>query len=97
MTPHKPIDPGRFVWGIHAEAELHTTFTVIAEGKRIPVFVASDKLARCDHCISRQGRIRVAHSACPELPECGGLVFLLDTPENRAAYTAALITGKWMP
>lgn len=91
------MSPERFSWSSDAKPELHTTFTVIAEDKRIPVFVVSDELASCDHCVSRQGQIRKAHSACQELPDCSDLVFMEDTPENRAKYTAALLTGKWIP
>jgi len=94
---HKPLNPDRFDWAAHAEATLHTTFTVIAAGKRIPVFVASDRLVNCDNCVSRQRLMNFGRLTCAELPECSNLAFMEDTPENRAKYTAALITGKWVP
>lgn len=96
------MNPADFDWTGHAIPTLHAPFTALVDGKRILVLPVSDEVAGCDVCVRHGTR-----AVCTDMPHCSsidngvllahGLTFMEDTPENRAEYTAALVTGKPMP
>ncbi len=96
------MSPDDFDWTDHAEPTVNVPFTALVGGKRIPILPVSDEVAGCDVCVRHHSRAQ-----CAEFPSCSaldmygvirghGVTFMEDTPENRAKYTAALITGKQM-
>lgn len=94
------MNPSDFDWTNHAEPTVNVPFTALVDGNRIPILPVSDTVAGCEECV-RRTKVH-ARLNCFEMPNCGsnldgdGVTFLEDTPENRALYVVALITGKPM-
>lgn len=92
------MKPDEFEWCVNARPTVHIPFTFIGKGSRIPVLPVSDRLAGCGACVRRDPHRGKAFD-CRDFPVCGGsegVTFMEDTPENRARYSAALVTGKPM-
>ena len=76
--------------------ELGTRFSIVAIKTEV-VTVRAVIGGTCTHCIMSPlnplgNAARDKHVRCSSLPRCDDKVFLPDTPEAKAAYTAARLT-----
>jgi hypothetical protein len=86
----------RSVRWAYVEIETGTRFSLIPT--RTPIIVAPQSSeSPCEFCVLQErvamrNPIRNAGVTCMSMPQCDDKVFLQDTPESKAAYTAWRLT-----